>query len=114
MRLPRQLLLIVAVFLLTIIQSCRLNAEQTGSKRYSLRGTVASVDASHAQLTVNMEAIPGYMDAMTMPYSVVGSSSVLKNLKKGDRIHATVVVHGDDEHLEDVTVDLPPQNKFAN
>jgi protein SCO1/2 len=107
-RLYRQLLLIVAVSLLVVVQSSRLNAQQTGAKRYQLKGTVVSVDVGHSQLTIDMEAIPGYMDAMTMSYRVAGSS-VLKTLKKGDRIRATLVVQGQDEHLENITIVPPPQ-----
>ena len=36
-------------------------------QRYDLKGTVVSVDKSHANLTVNHEEIKGFMAAMTMP-----------------------------------------------
>ena len=107
-KLSRSLLLVTAVFLLAFGQWQTLHADQT--KRYPLTGTVVSVDVSHYRLTVDMEAIPGYMDAMTMPYKVP-DNSVLKTLKKGQRIRATVVVQGDDEHLENITVVPSPQTK---
>jgi Cu/Ag efflux protein CusF len=106
----RQLFMIVAISLLLLSQGRWLNAQQAGAKHYPLTGIVVSVDASHSQLTVDAQAIPGYMDAMTMPYTVAGSSN-LKALKKGDHIRATVVVQGDDERLENVTVVSPPKGR---
>jgi len=98
--------LVVAIGVLFLVQP-RVHADQT--KRYELKGAVVSVDAGHGELTVAMEAIPGYMDAMTMPYKV-SDAAVLKTLHKGDRIRATIVVQNDDEHLENVkVVPAPPQ-----
>jgi len=36
-------------------------------KVYRLRGKVVSTDASKGQVTIDNEAIPGFMEAMTMP-----------------------------------------------
>ena len=107
-KVSRSLLFVISLYLLALAPWQWLKADQT--KRYPLTGTVVSVDVSHYQLTVDMEAIPGYMDAMTMPYKVP-DNSVLKTLKKGQRIRATVVVQGDDEHLENITVVSSPQTK---
>jgi Cu/Ag efflux protein CusF len=40
---------------------------QTQPQRYDLKGKVVSVDKSGKKLTVDHEAIPGFMGAMTMP-----------------------------------------------
>jgi protein SCO1/2 len=101
MTIPRSFVLVAIVGTLLSICCSSVKAEQT--KRYDLKGTVVSTDIGNGELTVDMEAIPGYMDAMKMPYKVT-DMAVLKSLKKGDRIRATVVVKKDDEHLENVQV----------
>jgi protein SCO1/2 len=98
---------IAAVAVLFLVQP-RLHADQ--AKRYELKGAVVSVEAD--ELTVDMEAIPGYMDAMTMPYRVA-DVAVLKTLKKGDRIRAIIVVQNEDEHLENIKVVSEQQNKAS-
>jgi Cu/Ag efflux protein CusF len=70
-------------------------------KRYTLNGRVVSLDAAANTLTVDHEAIPGFMGAMTMPYPV-RDSQLLKHLSKGQQITATVVRTGDECWLENV------------
>ena len=41
-----------------------------GQQHYSARGMVLKVDALHRSLVVSCDAIPSYMEAMTMPLSV--------------------------------------------
>ena len=62
------------------------------------------IDREAKVVLVDHEAIPGYMSAMTMPYSVRDSKLIL-TLKPGDHIEATVVV-GDHRTawLEDIRV----------
>jgi Cu/Ag efflux protein CusF len=63
---------------------------QTQLQRYDLKGKVVSVDKSGKKLTVDHEAIPGFMGAMTMPYPVK-DEHLLDNLSPGDHVTATVV-----------------------
>ncbi len=64
---------------------------QAEQKAYHLRGKIVSTDAATAHVTVNHQAIPGLMDAMTMPYKVVDPST-LSELHPGDVITARVLV----------------------
>jgi protein SCO1/2 len=60
-------------------------------KVYHLRGKVVSTDAAKGEVTVNHEAIPGFMEAMTMPYKLQ-DASIIKELHPGDVITADVIV----------------------
>jgi protein SCO1/2 len=63
-------------------------------KVYKLRGKVVSTDAASGEVTLNHEAIPGFMDAMTMPYKLK-DASILGELHPGDMITADVLVSTD-------------------
>ena len=63
-------------------------------KVYKLRGKVVSTDAAKGEVTLNHEAIPGFMEAMTMPYKLK-DASVLSELHPGDTITADVLVSQD-------------------
>jgi Cu/Ag efflux protein CusF len=58
-------------------------------KNYTFHGKVEAVNAAANSLTVNGEKVEGWMGAMTMSYKV-DDPAVLKNVKAGDRITATV------------------------
>ena len=67
-----------------------------GYKVYKLRGKVISIDVSSGEVTLDHEAIPGFMDAMVMPYKLK-DPSLLSTLHPGDIITADVLVSGDNE-----------------
>lgn len=58
---------------------------------YHLRGKVVSSDAASGTVMIDGEAIPGYMEAMTMPYQLK-DPNVLSELHPGDTITADVLV----------------------
>ena len=60
-------------------------------KVYKLRGKVVSTNPATGEVTVNHEAIPGFMDAMTMPYKLK-DPNILSELHPGDTITADVLV----------------------
>jgi Cu/Ag efflux protein CusF len=74
-------------------------AQQTAKKSYVFKGKVETVGAR--TLTVANERIEGWMEAMTMAYPV-DKPEVLKNIKAGDQITATV--YDGDSTLHDVHV----------
>ena len=59
---------------------------------YHLRGKVVSTDAPHGIVVLDHEAIPGFMDAMTMPYQLK-DPSIIGELHPGDVITADVLRH---------------------
>jgi protein SCO1 len=78
-----------------------------GPSRYSLSGRVVSVDKAKEQVVVDAADIPGFMMAMTMPYSVK-NPSLLGPLTSEDQITADVMVNGNDVWLENIVVVKKP------
>jgi protein SCO1/2 len=67
------------------------SASSSSFKVYKLRGKVVSSDSAKGEVTLNHEAIPGFMEAMTMPYKLK-DPSILSELHPGDVITADVLV----------------------
>jgi protein SCO1 len=72
-------------------------------QRFALKGKVVAVDKAQRKLTVDHEAIPGFMEAMTMPYAVK-DAKLLDSLSPGDQITAQVVVTDRSVWLENIAV----------
>jgi protein SCO1/2 len=77
----------------------------THPKRYPLQGQVVLKDTATNQITVNHGDIPGFMSAMTMPYTVK-DPAVLQAIEPGDKVSAEVVAGKDPTEywLENVRV----------
>ncbi len=60
-------------------------------KTYKLRGRVVRTDSAKGEVTVDHEAIPGFMEAMTMPYQLK-DENITSELHPGDLITADVLV----------------------
>ncbi|MEY3282917.1 MAG: hypothetical protein RIR86_930 [Acidobacteriota bacterium] len=101
-RISRLLIIILALPLL----ACRQEAPPTASpnaSRYDLRGKVVSFDKARREVTIAHEAIPGYMEAMTMPFTL-NEEWVFDVLTPGAQIQATLVVDGAKSWIETPTV----------
>jgi Cu/Ag efflux protein CusF len=99
----RLVILISAIFCLSLSVAY---AQQTAKKEkeIALKGKVESVDAKAKTVKVKNENIQGVMPEMSMTYQV-DKADLLKTLKPGDQITATV--HEDFKTLYDVKV-VPP------
>ena len=75
----------------------------SAEKTYPLKGVVVSVDSAAAKVVVRHEEIPGYMDAMTMPFNV-GETKMLAELHPGDEVEAKLVVGEKASRLEGIVV----------
>jgi len=73
------------------------------SQRFHLHGKIVSVNSADGYAEIDHDAIPGFMDAMTMSYRVP-DARVLASLKAGDEITADVVVSNNIAHLENIVV----------
>jgi Cu/Ag efflux protein CusF len=80
---------------------------QGNKKSYTFHGKVTEVNERTNKLTIDGENVPGWMAAMVMAYDV-DNPAVIKTLKTGDRIEATV--YDGDYKLYNVKV-VPPQQK---
>ena len=89
------------VFALTL-GGCSSKPQQAG-RRYHLKGKVVSINQDSGSVVVDAEAIPGFMDAMAMPYPV-GERGELGKLGPGDEITADVVVTDAGDHLENIVI----------
>ncbi len=101
-----------ALLVLALLASaaCRKPAapRPTGlEKPYALKGVVVSVDRAGGRVTLKHEAVPGYMDAMTMPFAV-SETKILDDLKPGDIVEAKLLVGDRSSHLEGIVVSRPP------
>lgn len=103
-RTPRLALIGVLLCLLVPI----LMAQPKGKKSYIFHGKVEKVDTAAKRLTITNEKIEGWMDSMTMGYSVDKADDVIKRVKVGDKITATV--YDGDSMLYNVQV-VPPDAK---
>lgn len=72
-------------------------------QRYHLHGKIVSVNASEGFADVAGDAIPGYMEAMTMPYPIPDAKTLSK-LAVGDEITADLILTGQGPHLENVVI----------
>lgn len=67
------------------------SAASTAYKTYKVRGKVVSTNAASGEVTLDHEAIPGFMEAMTMPYKLK-DTNILSELHPGDIITADLLV----------------------
>ena len=96
-------LLLAGIVFVPAACSRKPNPQDANVKRYHLVGKVISVDTKGQALIVDHQAIPGFMDAMTMAYPV-RDVRILAPLNAGDEITADVVVASDGAYLENIIV----------
>jgi protein SCO1/2 len=79
---------------------------------YQLKGIVVSSDATKGIVTIDTEAIPGFMGAMTMPYKLA-QPGVATELHQGDHVNARLRVSTSASVLDqiDVTAQAKPDYK---
>ncbi|HEY6228255.1 MAG TPA: SCO family protein, partial [Verrucomicrobiae bacterium] len=81
-------------------QSTQAPANSANRRVYTLRGVVKEI-ISPTKAKIQHEAIPGYMEAMTMDFDVKKTNE-LARIKVGDQIKADMVVTEDDGWLENI------------
>ena len=71
------------------------------AKRYPVSGMILKVDKAERTIVVSHEKIPGYMDAMAMPFRV-RDAAALDLLRPGLRVEFTLVVNKQESYAERV------------
>jgi len=79
----------IALFF-TILVSLLLSA---CAQRYRVQGLVLDVNRNDRTMIISHRAIPGYMDAMAMPFRV-RTAPELDSVKRGDQVEFQLVVKG--------------------
>lgn len=80
------------------LAGCQRSTEQLGSatQTFTIKGTVLAVDVSRSEITLQHDAVPGFMEAMTMPYRVE-RPEIANELHPGDIIRARVLTSKDSD-----------------
>ncbi|HXF03953.1 MAG TPA: SCO family protein [Blastocatellia bacterium] len=78
--------LILIVLLVSSFSGC-----QEHPRVYPLKGRVVAVAANRQSITIAHEAIPGYMEAMTMPFPVK-EPALLDGITPGDEVEGEITV----------------------
>lgn len=94
--------LIAFVFALAF-WGCSGSASLPRIKHYALHGKVMSIDKMGHELIIDHDAIPGFMEAMTMPYEV-SDNSMLTQVSPGDEINADLKVQDDRIAIDELKV----------
>ena len=102
---PRKALFVLLV--VALLSGCRKSsapaaAPAAAQATFHIRGKVVSTNAAH--VTLDGEAVPGFMDAMTMPYKLK-DPMVATELHPGDRIMATILADRDGSDFANVRLD---------
>jgi protein SCO1/2 len=104
--------LLLSLLLMALVLGCNKSSQnttqssssnQTTTKRYQFKGKVVSIDERGKMANIDSEAIPGFMDAMTMPYQVKPENE-LDRLHPGDSITANLVVQDENAWLENISI----------
>ncbi|GAC1399835.1 MAG: SCO family protein [Pyrinomonadaceae bacterium] len=95
---------VVFILCITFLAACESFSAQSfddkgRGQRYDLHGKIVSIDKLKGQVTVTHEAIPNYMDGMTMPFKVK-EREALSDMHAGDELKATLVVSDERTWLE--------------
>ncbi len=93
-----QRLIAASVLAIVLLAGCRSgqedsrrNSAASSNKVYKLRGKVISTNPATGEVMLDHDAIPGFMDAMTMPYRLK-DGSILSELHPGDVLTADLLV----------------------
>ena len=81
--------LVVVAAVAALLAGVAFGQAASNKKAYAFQGKVESVDQNAKSLKVNGEEVKGWMAAMTMDYKV-DDAAILKKVKAGDKITATV------------------------
>jgi protein SCO1/2 len=86
-----------------LLAGCSGSEERPEVVTYPVTGTVTKIDRERSRLFVAHDEIPGFMDAMTMPFRIK-DTTLFAGLAPGDTITGTLVVGRHESWLEGIAV----------
>lgn len=95
------MMMLALVILAASLAACR--SRSANEQRYDLKGVVVGVDKRGSTVTIAHDAIPNYMDGMTMPFKLKDEWAFDK-MEPGNRVQATLVVEGLRSWLENIII----------
>lgn len=78
-------------------------APPSPAARHPIRGQLLAVQLDTGEVLLKHDAVPGVMDAMTMPFTVADRRTVLER-RPGDLVSATLVIERERSYLEQLTL----------
>ncbi len=81
------------------LAGCAQPPDESRAQRYELKGKIVSFNKAQQQVVIRHEEIPGFMEAMTMPFTL-REDSAYDVMRAGDEIQATLVVNDERTRLE--------------
>jgi protein SCO1/2 len=97
------LLLVLAITACAFLAGCGSAPDESRAQRYELKGKIVSFNKAQQQVVVQHEEVPGFMEAMTMPFTL-REDSAFDVMRAGDRIQATLVVDEERTRLENPVI----------
>ena len=96
---------LLVLLLAVLVSSCSKNEKKSEPdvKTYDLHGTVIAIDRQQHEVTIDHEAIPGYMMAMAMPFRVK-DTTLMTGVEPGDSVLGTLAVSKTDSWLQSLFV----------
>jgi protein SCO1/2 len=93
------------VCLVTLLTACNRKASETAATTQVLtvKGVVKELEPDGKTVVIQHEAIPGYMQAMTMPFEV-RDTNLLRELKAGDSVSFKLAVTPTNGWIADIAV----------
>ena len=85
------IIFILVILLFTACQKTQTAPASSDAKRYPFKGKIVSVDKANKKAKIDHDAIPGYMEAMTMDFPI-HEDWVWDNLTPGAEVRAELVV----------------------
>jgi protein SCO1/2 len=73
------------------LAGCQHGSDSSKDKVYDIKGKLVAVDVPGKAVTVDHEAMPGYMAAMTMKFPVA-DGKLLEGLQAGDEVQGRLRV----------------------
>lgn len=94
---------VIPLLALLLAASCgqKKQAGNQPEEHHKLTGVVTQLDPKLHTATISGDAIPGWMEAMTMDYPI-RSTQEFEKLHVGDHITGTINVRGTDYDLSDI------------